>query len=285
MIESSKKIVSVHCPVCSKKGKIKIDELIIEQSPSGIMTVNVAQKSICNHSFIAYIDRNLSIRDCFACDFTITLPEIEIGDLSKSTGDVDFDIDIIKFNLIPSLLTNVLKGIIHGKQIVILDEIDYMNQKFIDFFNYIFEESFNHDIRFLRSSDYKKSKREYKKHLVLKGSEVLNNINKIHDSKKIKVENSIIQSFFSERDSVSGLIILKNEIMKLYRLSQDMIDYYNSLEKSEAFTSKRAIDYLNKKYSSKISFPYLTLLEEIISNYFKINLKKAPGLADMVDFL
>ena len=285
MSESSKKIVSVHCPVCSKKGKIKIDELIIEQSPSGIMTVNIAQKSVCNHSFIAYIDRNLSIRDCFACDFTITLPEIQIDSFSESTKDVDFDIDIIKFNLIPSLLTNVLKGIIHGKQIVILDEIDYMNQKFIEFFNYIFHENFHNDIIFLKSPDYKKDKKEYKKHLVLKGSEVVSNINKIIDSKKIKVENSIVQTFFSELDSVSGLIILKNEIMKLYRLSQDLIEYYNSLEKNEAFTSKRAIDYLNKKYNSKISFPYLTLLEEIISNYFKINLKKAPGLADMVDFL
>jgi len=285
MNEISTLLVNIRCPVCSKKGKIKINEILLQQSPGGITIVNVAQKSICSHSFIAYIDRNLAVRDCFAFDFTIELPKIEIEEISESIEDVDFDIDIIKFNLIPTLLTNVLKGIIHGKKILIVNDIDYMNQKFIDFFNYIFDENFTNSILFISNSEYKKNKKEYKKHLILQGSEIVHNVDKIIDSKKAKVENSIVQSFFSEFDSVSGLIILKNEIVKLYKLSQDLIDYHNSLEVNSDFTSKRALDYLNKKYNSKFSFPYLILLQEIITNYFKINLKKAPGLADMVDFL
>ena len=69
--------VEIRCPSCAKIGKIEIKESILNQSVRGITAVNISERLICEHSFIAYIDKNLDVRDCFIADFQIELPQLK----------------------------------------------------------------------------------------------------------------------------------------------------------------------------------------------------------------
>ena len=122
--------VEMSCPECNKRRLVKIEKNLVSKSTSGITAVDVGGSLVCDHSFVAYIDRNLIVRDTFICDFKIQLPQIESELKDDSEVEVDFDLDIIKFNIMPSLLVNVIKGVLEKKEIVILSEKEYLHKQY-----------------------------------------------------------------------------------------------------------------------------------------------------------
>ena len=70
------KKLEVRCPSCSNIGYIEISEEEVEKAARGIFAVNISEGIACEHSFVAYIDKNLSVRDTFIADFQLELPEI-----------------------------------------------------------------------------------------------------------------------------------------------------------------------------------------------------------------
>ncbi|GAG34301.1 unnamed protein product, partial [marine sediment metagenome] len=69
-------IIQITCPSCKKKGNIEISDDAIKNVSRGLLAINVASNIICDHSFITYVDKNLSIRDYFIADFQIEIPDI-----------------------------------------------------------------------------------------------------------------------------------------------------------------------------------------------------------------
>ena len=187
--------------------------------------------------------------------------------------------------MIPSLMANIFIGIYFGRKMVVINDLDFLNESFFKFFNYILQDSFEYDISFLSAAQYKKKQQQYKNYLVLKGNEVVYDKKNMIENRKTKIENTIIQRFFSEYESQSGLILFKNEITKLFLLSQDLININENLNENEDFTSKKAIMHINKKYNSKISYPYVNLLMNIVENYFKVKLKKASDSGDLLGLM
>ena len=201
--------VKISCPICNKKGKIDLERDLIEQNTRGITAVNIIEKTVCEHSFVAYIDKNLVMRDSFACDFRVELPRIVITGSLESQEILDFDMDIVKYNLLPSLMVNIFRGVIYQKRIAIINEFDYLNKHFTNFFHDVLDGTFNHDITFIDGREYRKNKKSFKEYLVLQGNNIHNDNQKTIDPKTIKIINMIIQKFFNEADSKNALIILK----------------------------------------------------------------------------
>jgi len=276
--------IQIRCPICNKINIIKVKEDIVDRSESGITAINVMPKIVCEHSFVAYIDKNLSVRDCFVCDFKVKLPEIQLEVLKEPT-DLSFDIDLIKYNLIPSLMTNIIVGVHLNKNIAIINDLDFFNERFLKFFDYLYHESFDYKIHFINENEFKKSKKEFKNYLILKGHQILRDKEKIIDEKKTKIENSIVEKFFSEYDSKSGIIIFKNELTKLFKLSQDLIEINTNLRQTEDFTTKKAIMFINEKYHTKISYPYVHRLMDIVEHYFDVKLKRASDSGDLLGLI
>ncbi len=75
--------VDVRCPACSKRGFLEIPEEIISKSLRGVSAINVDKDKICAHSFVAYIDKNLAVRDCFLTDFQLELPQMETAQTAE----------------------------------------------------------------------------------------------------------------------------------------------------------------------------------------------------------
>ena len=63
--------IEMQCPICKTTEKIYLGDKPLAKSPRGLTCIMVGTNSICSHSFIAYVDNNMTMRESFTCDFAI----------------------------------------------------------------------------------------------------------------------------------------------------------------------------------------------------------------------
>lgn len=279
--------IEIRCPACSKRGYMEIDGVILDRKMDrGIMTINLGKDQICEHTFVAYIDNNLQVRDCFLTDFQIEIPELAPSEIvleTKIPSSEDLNVDLIKMNFYPLTLTFIIRGGFFNKKILVLSEDQFLNNYLKNFFEYVYQNSFNLDISILSMEKYKKNKKNYEDFLIIKDKKIIRDNDKILDVKKLKIESVIIQRFYSESIANSSLLILKNEIYKTYLLSKTIVDFIKEF-KGEELLSKNILDNLEKVHNVKIQIPYLDFLLEIVKNYFKVEVPKASKISDFLKF-
>ena len=277
------KKLEIRCPACSKRGYIEVEEEEVKSSTRGLFAVNITEGIVCEHSFVAYVDKNLTIRDTFMADFQINLPEVISGEESLvDTSELldKVDVSLIKLNLTASQLSYIIRAIMLKKKIIILSNQEYMFEDARNFFVYITENSFENSFEIVSELDYKME--NYDNHILLRSKEILKDNENVLDTRKLGVERNIIQKFLAEYDPTSSMIILKNELKRAFELSLSVIEYIKGLKKKETIITRKLIDFLNKKHDFKIQVPYLEFLYEIVENYFN---QKIPKSSDIANFL
>jgi len=277
--------LEVRCPICSKRGNIEVSEEEVKNSTRGLFAVNIPEDVICLHSFIAYVDKNLTIRDTYTADFQIELPVFESKEgegMDTSITEV-IDVSLIKLNLTGSNLAYIFRAMIYKNNIAIISDQDFLFDKFTQFFDYITQDSYNLNIEFISQKNYKKE--NFNDFVVLKGSEVLNDPEKLFNKKKLDVEKTIAQRFITEYEPTSSLIILKNELKKTYELSNSIIKIIQKLKKGKKVYSRQIIEDLEKSHNVKISMPYLDFLYEIVENYFNVEIPKSSNISNFLGTL
>ncbi len=55
--------IFIQCPVCSKVKKVELPKNIFECECAGLLYLKIPQHKVCEHAFIAILDRCLSVRD------------------------------------------------------------------------------------------------------------------------------------------------------------------------------------------------------------------------------
>lgn len=266
--------IEIRCPTCSKKGTLEISEAVMKNVTRGLLAVNVAE-TVCSHSFIAYIDKNLKIRDYFIADFKIQLPQMDIKKELEETKLLDFndiDVDLIRINLLPLTLTFIIRSCFLKKKIVILNNKEFLNRHLYNFFNFIFQNSFDINISITTKGEYKINKKNYQNCIVLDSKNIVRDKEKIIDPKKLKIERNIVLKFFTDFELNPTLILLKNEIQKAYLLSKSISEFVKNLKKEEKINIVRIINNLKTIYKiQKIPIPYINFLIEIVKYYFEID--------------
>jgi hypothetical protein len=280
--------ILIQCPSCSEKGYIEISDEEFKNIPRGLLAVNIINNLICQHSFIAYIDKNLNIRDYFLADFHIEVPEIvppdEIEEKEVPGTDL-IDVFFIKINLPAKLITYILKSIFLKKKIAIILEQSLLKNYIHNLFNFTTQYTFTTDISIISKEEYKKDKKIYKEYMVFEGNKILNNFNNIIDPNKLKVERQIVKKFLSEPDSIISLIILKNEIHKVYTLSKTIADFVNNYKEKHKLSSKIIVDYISKVYNIVLSNIHFNFSIEIAKNYFGADISEFCGISDFLSFM
>ena len=277
--------LEVRCPTCSKRGNIEVSEEEVKNSTRGLFAVNIPEDIICEHSFIAYVDKNLTVRDTYTADFQIELPSFE----SKEQESVDvsltdlIDVSLIKLNLTGSNLAHIFHAMIYRNKILLISDQDFLYDKIAQFFNYITQDSFHLHIQFINQSQFKAT--DFKDYVVLKGAEILNDPHELYNKKKLNVEKTIAQRFISEYEPTTSLLILKNELKKTYELSNSIIDIVQKLKKGKKVYSREIIEALEKKHNIKISIPYLDFLYEIVEHYFEVEIPKSSNISNFLGTL
>ena len=257
---------------------------MIDQSIRGLTAVNISPNIVCEHEFIAYVDKNRDIRDYIMPDFLIEIPQIEL-ELDKKKpkikSNAEFDVDIIKLNVYPSLLVNVLKGIFFKKKILIVFDNEFLRGYIQRFLRHITEGTFSNEIVLLSTKTYHRIKKDYKDYLILANTKVLRDKEKILNQKKLKFEKVIVQKFFAEKSSKSSVLIIMNEIKKIFILSRKIIEFNNNLEPNKKLDSKSLLDHFEEELDIKINFPYLKYLIDVVKSYFQVQIE---FISDTIDF-
>jgi len=275
--------VEVRCPACNRSGSIEVEENIVKNSPRGVTAVNVAEYLICEHSVVAYIERNLTVRDCFISDFTVQLPQIKVTMpeiTTLKTVAEDIDIYLITLNLSIKTLSYILEACFNKKKVLFINDLDILTPHLLKFLDFTFNETFEIDFKILSSQDYKKSKKEYKDHIVISNVKIINDKENLLKEKLSKIESAIIQKFLSEYDFEAGLIILRNEIFKAYKFCNELIR--ETGKTGRELNQKLMVDYITENYNFKMTKGYMSFLSQILRNYFG---KDVKGVSDVNTFM
>ncbi len=279
--------LEVRCPICAKWEIVEILDDATKNVKKGLLAVNISPGMICEHSFIAYVDKNLVVRDCFIADFKIEASEAEIdqeGSDLALPGTESIKFDLIRRNIPEKLMAMIFKAIFLGKKVILISEDQFLYNHVINFFRYALQDLFNIDLSSMSKERYKKTKNDYEDYIIFKKSNVLHDKNKIIDSKKFIVEKKISQKLFAEYDLTTGLIILRNEIQKAFEYSKTLAEFITGYQE-KIFTSKVFIDHIAEKQGEQIQKIYLTFLLEIAEHYFKIEIPKIDGVSNFLGIL
>ncbi|MFW9952849.1 MAG: hypothetical protein ACFFKA_22235 [Candidatus Thorarchaeota archaeon] len=276
--------LEIRCPICSKWEKIEILDDAKKNVKKGLLAVNIAPGMICDHSFIAYIDKNLVVREYFTADFKIEAPGVDTSqeENKKTLSEAEsIKFELIKQNLPEELMIFIFKAIFSGKKIIILLEDQLLYDPIINFFRFVLQDLFDFDLLIMSEGSFKQAKIKYDNFIVFKNSNIIHGKSKIFDYKKLSIEKSIIQKFLAEYELTTGFIILRNEIQKAYEFSKELTEFIN-FTKKEITTAKILIEHINEKKNKRIKKNYLTFLLNIVKNYFKVDLPKIEGVSDII---
>ncbi|MFX0073225.1 MAG: hypothetical protein ACFFAO_19270 [Candidatus Hermodarchaeota archaeon] len=276
--------VEIICPNCSEKGYIDISTDVKSEASRGLVAVSIKKDIVCSHEFIAYVDRNYVARDYFIADFKIHTPIITDTKNFKEIKIPEkkgFDVDLIKLNISAFLMTCILNAIFTKKKIVLINENDFLREQIFNFFKYITEETFDIDMAIYSEEEYEKIKDKEPNFVNFNLQEIFYQ-NKLINLNKLKIEKKIVQEFYTEVNSKSSLIVLKNEIYKAYYISNLIKEYIIQNKKKKTIYSKKVITYLKNAYKINLSIQYLNFIIDILKNYFSISINlRFPNVSNI----
>ena len=280
------KKLEVRCPSCSGRGYIEVSEEDVEKAARGVFAVNVMEGVACEHSFVAYIDKNLAVRDTFIADFQLELPDIVPEE--AVTPDVNeqldsIDVGLIKLNLTASLLTHVIRAILYKKKIYLLFDQSYMVEEVYKFIEYITLNSFESEILVISGEQY--DMKNFKDAIILQGNTIIKDSDNILNPKTLGIERSLVRKFLAEYEPKPSLIYLQNGLQKAYDLSRTIVDLVKVLKKKDKLYSKDVIEAIATHHYVNIQLPYLDFLYDIVENYFDVKVPKSSNISDFLSTL
>lgn len=193
------KKIQIICPRCSKKDFLKVPEKIIDQSKQ-LTTVSLPAGLICQHSFQAFVDKNLKVRGYQTVDFEFSKLEYLEEDVS-SISSLPFFNDILK------LLRNSVddKDILGSALFTIEGKVLYTSLPQNMLFN---------TIREFEIRDKQKLTRIKKMYLELENNQKV--CSQYIELKDIKDTKFILVLFFSDKVKLGmGNLILKDLAQKI----------------------------------------------------------------------
>jgi hypothetical protein len=280
------KKLEVRCPSCSKRGYIEVSEQEVEKAARGVFAVNVMEGVACEHSFVAYIDKNLAVRDTFMADFQLEIPDAEseqvlAPDISEQLELID--VGLIKLNMTASLLTHVIRAIFFKKKIFLIFNQSHMVDEVYKFIEYITLNSFKADILVISGEQY--NMQDMSNAIILQDNGIIKDDDDILNAKTLGVERSLVRKFLAEYEPKPSLIYLQNGLQKAYELSQSIVEIVKNLKKKEKVYSKNIIEELARIHHVRVQLPYLYFLYEIAENYFEINIPKSSNISNFLSTL
>jgi len=266
--------VEFRCPSCNKTGKFEVDEELLKQTERGVLAVTIPPGKICSHSFVAYVDKNHAVRDCFSADFSIEIPElIEEESEENIIPEINVpEIEIVRLNLPASVIVYLIRAFLLNRSVLLLSDKTHLYDHYHKFFEYITQNSFDIDLSFTTKIIYKLKKNDFQESIVIgEDKEIIKDIDKVINLRKLKIEKNIVHKFFKTIDILSSLIILKNEIHKIYKISKRISEITEEYHLSEKINHDEIHESLEDISTTKLHSDFLTLLINVVEDYFGVH--------------
>lgn len=266
--------VEFRCPSCKKIGLLDVHSGLLKQTERGLLAITVPSGNLCSHSFVAYIDKNLDTRDCFLADFMIEIPalseedsvEITVPEINTS------EIEILKLNLPASVIVYIIRAVLFKKKVLLVSDKKHLYDHYLHFFEYITQNSFDLNIAFTPKIMYKLKRKDFKESVIIgEDKEIIKDVDKIINVKKLKIEKKIVHEFFQTIEILPSMIILKNELLKIHKISEKISALAESYHLSELVNQDEINDSLEDISTTKIQADFLNLLLDVVEEYFGIH--------------
>ncbi len=276
--------IEVTCPICGLRKILNIPESIVANT-SHLATIFVPKSLVCIHHFQIFLDKQFKIRGYNKIDFELEAIQLEDDTFNLNTQSLKINKDslyMVKNNFPSVSIAYVFTSILLKKKcIIVLDYFDIqLNKAIIEFFNNLLDDLFEFKIEIISRNKYNNlEKSKYKNSIIVdelktKGKPKL-------DSKKIKMENSLIAEFFENDNIIEGFIILKKRIKDFYQNVLSIIQEFR--DKKEKYNIMEIKDFLEMKHLRNFELYELNFLLDIVKSYFGVKLKYS--YSDIVDFI
>ena len=278
------KLVFIQCPICNSGKSIQLPNVIFQTAKS-LAAISIPKGSLCEHTFQAYIDKNYAVRGYQKVDFELPsdIDETKLNANLLLESDLK-DINSIKWNLSPQILSCLLRGIVFDENIVFVlpkskESLLIPLERFIKI---IFGNSFKSNLRIITDDTYKKIKNDLKRNIIIGWDQIIRDKDKV--IKDLSVETKIVNKFYDANSEQEATINLEYEIKKLFNISEKVIDITKDFKEKETIDIISLMNQLNEKYSIVLEVQYLEYIIEIIRHYFK-NIVPVEIYSKVVSFL
>lgn len=277
------KKVQVRCPKCDNPGNIMVSKNVIQSSPRGVTTINIPKDQICKHNFVAYVDKNFAVRDYFVADLSLT---DVVADLSqeekrkiipqqKKVQVTDSDYSLVRSTLGRKNLGYLLHGIFLNKPMHLIHENSNIKEKTLAVLEEITLKTFDITVSTASLQEYMTNKRNYSGMIVIDVTSemILEDSEGLFSPKKLSTESEIVNKTFKQTNPTTSLIVLKNEIQKLFSLANivKQILQEKPLTGPERWAKKDIITELRGRNNIKLNPKQLSYVFEIIQANFNID--------------
>lgn len=271
MLANNEQKIYIICPVCQKSGWLMVPKEPIQSSQKGLTTITI-EKTICDHTFIVYLDKNFNIRAREQIDF---VPAPGIAFEIKDVGVAPFtenDMDLLQLNLYPLTFNYILKSFLNKKSIgiILIKEKEFLADLYDALFDYIFAGTFEITYKILSEDEYRQVKEELNLDVIVRDVEIIKDKDKIITDADLGVVRGFTQRFFKENFGVQSVNYLKNEIKNAYLLSSSVAELVN---KKKNLNLNKIIKNLEKEFDVEINVRYGEFLLDIVKNYYGIEVK------------
>jgi hypothetical protein len=145
----------ITCPSCQSSGTIDIPPDRLTKKATGLVTINVPQKLVCEHAFQAFADRNGMVRGYQTIDFKLELKK-DIKESVKSALEelkkTDISIQGIISIITSNIFMRITKCLLLGIPITIISNNQLLNDNLKAGFGEKFPEFAN--VQFIDQLDY-----------------------------------------------------------------------------------------------------------------------------------
>jgi hypothetical protein len=270
------RIVNIQCPICKISQKVEIPECIISQSKQ-LTSISIPKYRVCEHKFITVVDKNFIVRGYQKIDFEVD-EENFTNKFKSQTIELkaqDVDSFTIKLNIHPEILLYAINGCIFKIKVIILldNELHHLDKKLIDFFNFIFQDSFDINILIKSIDNNLNEIRPLDEQcIILDRNKILKNHHKkTLSNEHLNFEYDIVKQFYKEGDSYKSIIFLRDKIREIFSLSLKLVEYYER-QKGKPLKQKYVINFLENTHFLKLNKDYFNFLTKIVKDYFNVDL-------------
>ncbi len=275
-MDSSESITShIVCPKCNASEDFTFSKSKVN-TVDFLTTILFPIGRICEHQFNVYIDIHGDVRGYQAIDFIV--PSFEESQL-KFTSDnkitsKEIDMNLIEMNYSVNFLVYICRVIFFRKKSIILEKDNSLINQLKKLFDYLTEDSFNYDIRFISKEDYEPLRKFYKEYVVLDESKIVHNLPEFLSNRKQKmikqsrIEHYLVNKYLALRSYEFALQVLRKEIHTIYLLASSIAMYSTEIKNEEKINISKIKEVLKAENKSSDYNPYIDYLIEISKNYF-----------------
>ncbi len=207
------KEITVICPKCNVKKKLKIPVKIISQSKQ-LTTISLPSALVCEHSFQAFVDKNFKVRGYQQVDFEFSKMEIYEGGSSQISGlsseEKSVDKDLASVPLFQSII-NLLRESI--------DDVELIGSGIFTIEGKVLYSSIPEDALFSTIQEFEVRNEKKLSKVKKMFLELENNQKLCSEYMELKGYKFILVLYFSERLKWGmGNLILKNMVTKVEEL-------------------------------------------------------------------